>query len=756
MLKSGEFKPYSTSTLKGIFLLFLIILSTMNSFSLTLIESGKSSYVIVLARNPAKHELKAAQVLQQYLQEISGVLIPIKDDSTSESPFEIVLGSTQRTEVSVPDRIINDGFIVETRGNKLQINGKGKGTLYGVYTLLEDYLGCRKYTSDYKFIPKKEKISLPEISDLQNPVFSFRSLHYFDAETDQEYIDWHKLNRIEDQWGLWGHSFFKLLSPSVYFKQHPEYFSLVNGKRKAMQLCLTNPDVLKIVGDKLRDLMADEPEMNIWSVSQNDDIGACECENCSALNKKHQSYQGSLLTFVNQLAERFPEKKIATMAYNFSRKSPVGIKPLENVIIFFSTIDINRAKPVQTDPRSEVFRKEYEAWSALASSVFVWDYVVQFSNYFSPFPNLNTLKPNFDYLSGFNPSGFFIQGSVEVSGELAGLRSYILAKLLWNPKIDVEKTKEEFLNSYYGIAAPLVKNYLDLIHQNADKSWKRMDIYDNPVIPFNTYLKKSDLLDYESILDSALQLVEHDPVLLKRVEMLSLTIQFAILQQSKFYGIDDSGVFSLDGKGWKVHQSVRDRLNKFLTLANRYGITQLNESGLSPEQYQSEWEVLFKAGPDIHKALNKPIKLITPNHDDFSGKGAETLVDGAVGSEDFQFNWLGWNGENMVVLIDLQEIMKISNLKMSFLENQRFYMFLPKSIHVEVSSDGEKFKQISSIYIPDPVQGAQNSIQTFNLKFRKTKTRYVKVTAINQPSLPEWRFRSDRKPWILTDEVMVD
>lgn len=728
----------------------------MDSFSLTLIENGKSSYVIVLASKPGKYELKAAQVLQQYLHEMTGVLIPIKDDNTSESPFEIVLGNSQRADVSVLDRIINDGFIIETRANKLQINGKGKGTLYGVYTLLEDYLGCRKYTSDYKFIPKKVRISLPEISDLQNPVFSFRSLHYFDAETDQEYIDWHKLNRIEDQWGLWGHSFFKLLSPSIYFKQHPEYFSLVNGKRKAMQLCLTNPDVLKIVGDKLRDLMADEPEMDIWSVSQNDDIGACECGNCTALNQKYQSYQGSLLTFVNQLAERFPDKKIATMAYTFSRKPPVGIKLLKNVIIFFSTIDINRAKPVQTDPRSTFFRKEFEAWSALTSSVYVWDYVVQFSNYFSPFPNLNILKPNFDYISGFKPAGLFIQGSVEVPGELAGLRSYILAKLLWNPKSDAEKIKEEFLDAYYGIAAPHIKNYLDLIHLNAGKSWKRMDIYDNPVIPFNTYLKKSDLLDYEAILDSALRVTVHDDVLLKRVEILTLPIHFAILQQAKFYGIDDSGVFSVDGRNWKVNQSVKNRLDKFLTILSKYEITQLNESGLTPKQYQSEWEDLFKAGPNLHKALHKPIKLLTPNHDDFSGKGAKTLVDGALGSEDFQFNWLGWNGDNMEVLIDMEELVKINSVKLSFLENQRFYMFLPKSIRVEVSSDGKKYRQISSLDLSEPVQGAQNSIQTYELKFRMTKTRYVKVIAINLPLLPEWRFRADRKPWIMTDEIIVN
>ncbi len=733
----------------------LILLSAMNSFSLTLVENGKSLYTIIVSGNAGKSDLKAAEVLQQYIREMSGVLIPVKDDSNSESPFEILLGSTQRTSRSNFEGVINDGFIIETLGNKLQISGKEKGTLYGVYTFLEKYLGCRKYTSDYKFIPKKELILIPAISDLQNPQFKFRSLHYYDAETDQEYLDWHKLNRIEDQWGLWGHTFFKLLSPSEYFDTHPEYFSLVHGRRKAMQLCLTNPDVLKIVGDNLQKLMLNEPDMQIWSVSQNDNTGACECDNCSLLNNKFQSYQGSLLSFVNKLAERFPDKTISTMAYTFSRKPPVGIKPLKNVNILFSTIDINRAKPVQDDPRSELFRKEHEAWYNLGSNIIVWDYVVQFSNYFSPFPNLHTLKPNLNYISSFNPAGLFIQGSVEVPGELAGLRTYILAKLLWDPQTDTEAIKEEFLDAYYGKASNHVKEYLNLIHQNAGKSWKRMDIYDNPVTPFNTYLKKSNLRNYLEILERASEVVRNEQHLYKRVQIISLPLHFAILQQAKFYGIDDYGVFSLDGKKWLVNQDIRDRLEKFIALLKQYGIKQLNESGLTPDQYQSEWEEIFKFGPDLHKALHKPVKLITANQNDFSGKGPETLVDGTAGAKDFQFNWLGWYGDNMEVLIDLQELTKISRVRMSFPENQRFYTFLPVSILIEVSDDGKKFRQVAVMNIPGPVESAQESIRTFDLDFRKTKTRYVKVTAVNQPSLPEWRFRTDRKSWIMTDEVMI-
>ena len=725
----------------------------MISFSITLVENGRSEYSIVRSKNASVHELSASIILQNYLHQISGALIPIIDDSMPGSEFEILIGKTSLNEVN--ESIQNDGFLIAIRSNKLIVSGKGKGTLYGVYTFLEKYLGCRKYSSKFKLVPKQSSIILSEINDLQNPKINFRSLHYWDAETDQEYLDWHKLNRIEDKWGLWGHSFFKLVSPAQYFDQHPDYFSLVNGQRVAMQLCLTNPDVLKIVIKELDKRINDSPGLKYWSVSQNDDIGACECDNCSALNKKHESYQGSLLTFINQIAAKFPDKTISTLAYNFSRKPPVGLKPLENVNIMFSAIDINRSKPFDTDPRSERFRKEYDEWEKLTSNIIVWDYVVQFTNYISPFPNLHTLKPNFDYFSKKQPEGFFIQGSVEIPGEFAELRAYILSKVLWDKDSDIDNIKSEFLNNYYGEAGELVGQYIDLIHEHARASWRRMDIYDNPIMPHQNYLSPKLITDYLNILDTAESLVKGNTELAKRVQMASMPLHFAVLQQARFFGIDQNGVFIKQGKNWVVRDEIKKKLSFFLSSVKDLQIAQLNESGLSPVQYHAEWEHIFEAGPVIHKAINKPVSLLTINNPEFVSKGARTLVDGIGGSEDFQYNWLGWNETDMKVEIDMEAQTLISKIELSFLENHRHYMFLPKAIYIELSDDGKNYKEVVRKTIEGPFKDVSEPIRKFNFDLDNQKARYIKVTAINQTELPAWRKRKDRKPWILTDEIII-
>ncbi|MFA6945591.1 MAG: DUF4838 domain-containing protein, partial [Pedobacter sp.] len=457
------------------------------------------------------------------------------------------------------------------------------------------------------------------------------------------------------------------------------------------------------------------------------------------------------------VAARFPDKIISTLAYTYTRKPPVGLKPLENVNIMFSSIGINRSKPVDTDPRSQDFIKDYDAWEKLTSNIIVWDYVVQFTNYISPFPNLHTLKPNFIYFSKKQPEGFFIQGSVEIPGELAELRSYILSKLLWDRNANTDELKTDFLINYYGEASDFVTEYIDRIHQGVQSSsWKRMDIYDNPIIPYQSYLSPKLLSEYLAILDKAETAVNNDEVLRKRVQMVALPLHFAALQQARFFGIEQNGVFTKPGKNWVVREEIRNKVHYFIKSLNELQIGQLNESGLKPEEYLAEWEVIFAAGPVIHKALNKSVKLLTENNPEFVNKGARTLVDGISGTQDFQYNWLGWNANDMKVLIDLESQTRINKVELSFLENHRHYMFLPKEIRLEFSDDGKNFREAAILSVPGPLEEALISIKKFKLEFSPAKTRYVKISALNQTELPLWRKRKDRNSWLLTDEIIIE
>ena len=126
---------------------------------------------------------------------------------------------------------------------------------------------------------------------------------------------------------------------------------MVKGKRIPTQLCLTNPDVLKIAIRSLRKMVAHNPEAKYWSVSQNDNRDYCTCVQCKAIDDREGSPSGSIISFVNQVADQFPDKMISTLAYEYGRRAPKTLIPRDNVNIMLCSIEINRDKPIRGTPR---------------------------------------------------------------------------------------------------------------------------------------------------------------------------------------------------------------------------------------------------------------------------------------------------------------------------------------------------------------------------------------------------------------------
>ncbi|HEX8037548.1 MAG TPA: alpha-glucuronidase family glycosyl hydrolase, partial [Chryseosolibacter sp.] len=145
-------------------------------------ENQASRYRILLPSAPTETDRKAAAVLQDYLLQISGAALPIIGADKHRSRYEIVLGQNDRldeTGVKINfNALKEDGFVIKTDSLRLIIaGGSEKGTLYGVYSFLEKYLGCRMYSPKVKVIPHRDKITLDKIDDTQVPVISFRDTH---------------------------------------------------------------------------------------------------------------------------------------------------------------------------------------------------------------------------------------------------------------------------------------------------------------------------------------------------------------------------------------------------------------------------------------------------------------------------------------------------------------------------------------------------------------------------------------------------
>jgi len=560
---------------------------------ITLVKDGKSDYVIVVARDAIPPERYAAEELQRYLERISGAKLPIVTDEAEMGEREVILGDNEhlrRLGLVIDFRELGEeGFVLKTHGSYLVIaGGKPRGTLYGVYAFLEEKLGVRWFAPGVEHVPKRSTVEVPELDETQLPAFEYREVFWTEVLRDPDFAARLKLNghhhMLTEKHGGRAVVFYPfvhsmdLLIPRELYREHPEYFPMIDGKRVGgyVQRCLSNPEVVELAIERVKQWIRERPEANVIDVSQNDTGYWCQCPNCKALDDAEGSPSASLIKFVNAIAEavekEYPHAKVETLAYQYSRKPPRTLRPRHNVIIRLCTIECCFGHPLATCPSEESkrFREDLEAWREIAPTLYIWDYTTNFAHYLQPFPNLFVLQENIKFYAERGVKGVFAEGNYSPggNGEMAALKAYILAKLLWNPNIDVDRHVREFLSAYYGRAAEPISSYLKLLHSQV-KEDVHARIYDPPTAP---YLNDEFLEEAEKLFDEAERLAEDEEVRL-RVQVARLGVWYVKLVTNRVKG-----------------GAKRELLEKFLSIAKRAGITHISEW-----KTLEEWEREMKA-----------------------------------------------------------------------------------------------------------------------------------------------------------------
>lgn len=467
----------------------MIFLSVVPAFStdgneIILAENGKTDYSIVISENAAEVEKNAACELAEYLKKISSAKFEIITDEISSSEKEIVIGVTNRDgEININrSEFGQDGVRILTVGSKLFLTGgKERGALYAVYTFLEDWLGCRWFTEELTVVPETERITISPIDYSFVPPFRLRQTYWLFSTKYADFCVKHKLHSymayINDDWGG---------SPSEYcvhtvhslqwiitrdmFDSHPEYFGCDDKGNRSVnrQPCLSNEDVLNITVKFAEDNFFSQYN-NIFSVSQNDGMSFCQCEKCKAFNKAHGGTDAaSMINFVNKVAEKvrekYPNARFETLAYQDTLTPPENLEIADGVVIRMCPINgcvlHDFGDPLCRENKK--FDKALKGWAKLTDSIYMWNYSTDFQYYYALFPNITTLQKRYQYFRDNNVVSVFDNGCGEdmAAGEFHELKTYLVAKLLWNPDIDIERCISEFCDAYYGEAGKDVVEFI--------------------------------------------------------------------------------------------------------------------------------------------------------------------------------------------------------------------------------------------------------------------------------------------------------
>lgn len=710
---------------------------------ITLVRDGKPKARIVVDGD-SKTDRRAAELLQDFVGRISDTQLPIVD-SVKPKKGDVVIG-----QGSV-DGLTEDGFRLSDIDGTLYISSGGdKGTLYGVVQLLEDYLDVQYYGANEYTLDKRHTVELPRIGDrVVNPAFRYRQSQCYAMHEDPLYRIWMRFEEPGDEFvdGLWVHTFRRLLPPEKYGESHPEYYSYINGMRRpgnASQWCLNNPELFEVVAQRIDSIFKANPDRNMISVSQNDgNFTNCSCEVCREIDEYEGSPSGNFIRFLNKLAERFPDKQFSTLAYLFTMHPPKHVKPLPNVNIMLCDIDCKREVPLTDNASGRDFMKALEGWSAISDNLFIWDYGINFDNMVAPFPNFPILQKNIQQFKEHNATMHFSQIGGSKGGDFSEMRAYMVSKLMWNPYLDADSLMRSFMDGYYGAAAPYIYQYEKLLEGGLLASDKELWIYDSPVTHKDGMLNAKCRKRYNELFDDAERAVATDSVLLRRVRMARLPLQYSELEIARTESGHDPA-------------KIREALDLFDARTAEYGVATLNERNNSPSEYCTLYKERFLPGATVNKAQGSTVTWIVPPTGRYAAMGEAALTDGLFGGTTFVESWVGWEGVDGSFILDMGEEKEFSSVSSDFLHQLGAWVLLPEKVTYSISTDGVDFVPFGEKVQPEDRDVKVKFVKLGCTSPNPVKARYIKVDVTGVKTCPSWHYGVGHPAWFFIDEVTVE
>lgn len=476
-------------------------------------ENGTSSYVIVRGKNAGHSEVFAAAELAKYIKQSTGANLSVVTDEQPETAGEILIGKTNRAEDRFVDResLGTDGFIIKVVNEKLIIaGGEIRGTLFGVYDFLEDFLGCRFFTATLETVPQLSSLFVNTTTDVsEKPLLNFRDTLWkstfspeirgklrLNGELMPGFDGSEPLNVNYDTIQLFCGTIFQYVGQD-YFDTHPEYFAMnENGERITDQACFSSEGLYDTVLELVRGRFRENPDLTCFYITPNDNPNYCQCPQCAALDEQEGSHCASTLNFVNRIADavkdEFPGRTINMLAYMYTRTPPKTIAPAENVVIQIAAEDSYYMKPYQENSPRLV--SDLEGWSAKNSNLIVWDYTTNHGHFNILYPNVRVAVDNVKWFYENGATGIFLQGNgYDTGGEFGELRAYIAAKILWDPYCDIDQHIREFMQAYYGDGYTNILKFIDFTAGKSNADWHGGDAL-RTVMLTNSDLKYCDAL----------------------------------------------------------------------------------------------------------------------------------------------------------------------------------------------------------------------------------------------------------------------
>jgi hypothetical protein len=621
---------------------------------------------IPLAAN--KTVTKIATDFNTKLKITTGEILTIERSNGLNKNYEYILLRVNPTQ--------KDNFCIYKKEKNITIQGSSEQSL----SFAVDHF-FQKFTNlDYQNLSESNEtlnteIEVPErFSSCSSPTFKYREPYYY-SNFQPEFRAWNKTNYLELEWGIWGHNLPKILKN---YKLPESVYAKINHKIVKNQFCFTSDSLYKYVNETVKKIYDSDHALNKYMILPNDNNLVCTCNTCKAVGNTNKDASPAVFTFLNKLARDNKKCSFFTTAYVTVKNVPrFSAEP--NTGIFYSTIDVQKGIPLENTKSFKKFESNLKKWSDYVSNVYIWDYTVNFDNYFDIYPILKTTQQNLKLYKKLGVNGVFLHGSEYSYSTFQDLKSSIFAKLLWNPEIDVNKEIQNyFSNKYSKQLANVLTNYYTFIDEAFFVNNKELSIYSGIDKTVKKYLDPKVFFKFYDEFDTHTENNKFDKEYLK----LATALTFLKLEIMRDYGLGIYGYGTLNtDKQIIVKNEITTLLDNLANYSRSSNLKTYNEREYTIDDYINSWrKSIYKNHKRKHYFYKKKFEVLSKLDEDYTD--VKILNDAAFGLQDYNTNWHITSVDDLVLKIDKKGIEKAEKITFSFLQDIKHHIYYPSSIEI--------------------------------------------------------------------------
>ncbi len=589
----------------------------------------------------------------------------------------------------------------------------------------------KEYTSlNFKEINKKgientvlNEINIPNtFSNCSSPEFEYRE-PYFSSNFNPNFRALNKTNYLELEWGIWGHNLNKILKE---YNLPESVYAKTGFRRNKKQYCFTSDSLFKYVNEKVGTIYASDHALNKYMILPNDNHLVCTCTTCKAVGNTTSDAAPAVFSFLNKLAKKHNKLSFFTTAYVTVKEIP-RFKAASNVGIFYSIIDIQKGVPIEDTKYFKKFDSDIKKWKAYVDNVYIWDYAVNFDNYFDIYPSLKVTQKNLKLYKRLGVTGVFLHGSEYDYSTFQELKSTILAKLLWDTNINIDdEIKTYFYEKFPKKLAGALTNYYSFIENSFFTNKAELSIYSGIHKSVNKYLDPKVFFSFYDEFDSNTEKNKYDKDFLK----IATALTFLKLEIMRDYGIGTYGFATINAnKEIIVKNEAALLLDKLTAFSRSSGLKTYTETKYQIEDYIASWrKIIYKYHKRKHYFYKQPFHVLSMLDEDYRDK--KVLNDGTFGLKDYNTNWHISSIDDLTLKVEKKYINKSKKITFSFLQDTKHAIYYPSIIEI-LDTD---YKLIKRLKLPTDIENLATKEVSINLptEFDDEQLPKVFIVKINK------------------------